>query len=88
MEFHAGNVLSHTVFTLLYVHHLEGISPEIVMKWHSSFEYDHRRPLVLITVVLRTAVQALLKCIDLSWRQLANGGMYDVRQFLYSGSHL
>jgi len=78
MEFHGGNVLAHTVYTLLYVHHLDDISPEVVMKWHPSFQYDHRRPLALITVVLRTAVQALLKCVDLSWRELAKGGMYDV----------
>ena len=78
MEFHAGNVLAHTVYTLLYVHHLDDISPEIVINWHPSFKYDHRRPLALITIVLRTAVQALLKCVDLSWRELAKGGMHDV----------
>ena len=78
MEFHAGSVLAHTVYTLLYVHHLDDINPETVMKCHSSFEYEHHRPLALITIVLRTAVQALLKCVDLSWRELARGGMHEV----------
>ena len=78
MEFHAGNVLAHTVYTLLYMHHLDDISPEVVMRYHPLFKYDRHRPLELITIVLRTAVQALLKCVDLSWRELARGGMHEV----------
>src|SRR6266545_3372438 len=79
MEFHSGGILAHTVYTLLYVHHLQDIDPDVVLKWMPKFTYDHRRPIALITIVLRTAVQALLKCVDLTWRELANGDMYDVR---------
>jgi hypothetical protein len=78
-EFHSGNFLAHTVHTLLYIHHLDEVDPECVMKWLSVFKYDRLRPLPLVTIVLRSAVQALLKCVELSWRELAGGGMYDVR---------
>src|SRR5688572_23130815 len=43
-----------------------------------SKQQDPIRPMGLITVVLRAAVQALLKCCDLTWRELAKGAIYDV----------
>lgn len=45
----------------------------------TSYAVDPERPPELITVVLRSFVQGLLKCCDLTWRQLSKGGVYDVR---------
>lgn len=84
MEWHAGNVLPHTVFTLLYVHHLRDIDPDMVPFLSSS---DPSRPLELVTVVLRAAVAGLLKCCDLSWRELSAGGLHDVSLLLILWRH-
>ncbi|PPQ78350.1 hypothetical protein CVT25_011633 [Psilocybe cyanescens] len=78
-EFHAGNFLAHTVHTLLYVHHLRDIDPDVLVP--STSETDPSRPIELVTVVLRSAVQGLLKCCDLTWRELARGGMYDTEDW-------
>lgn len=75
-EFHAGNFLAHTVHTLLYVHHLADMDPDVVFT--SSSTNDPARPIELVTVVLRAGIQGLLKCCDAAWRELAKGGMYDV----------
>ena len=80
-EFHAGNLLSHTVFTFLYVHHLPEIEPDLLP---STSGHDPLRPRELVTLVLRSAVQGLLKSCDLSWRELSKGGMQDVSFFFES----
>lgn len=77
-EFHAGNLLSHTVFTFLYVHHLPDIEPDLLP---STSWRDPLRPRELVTLVLRSAVQGLLKSCDLSWRELSKGGMQDTEDW-------
>ncbi|TFK32597.1 Mak10 subunit, NatC N-terminal acetyltransferase-domain-containing protein [Crucibulum laeve] len=78
MEWHAGNFLQHTVFTLLYMHHLHDIEPDFI----PLSSRDHpSRPLELITVVLRAAVQGLLKCCDLGWRELGKGSIQDAEDW-------
>ncbi|KAH9483568.1 N-alpha-acetyltransferase 35, NatC auxiliary subunit [Psilocybe cubensis] len=79
LEFHAGNFLAHTVHTLLYVHHIRDIDPDVLVR--NTANVDPARPIELITIVLRSAVQGLLKCCDLTWRELARGGMYDVQDW-------
>lgn len=81
MEFHAGNFLAHTVHTLLYVHHVREIDSDVVVDSYISQD-DPTRPIGLITIVLRAAVQGLLKCCDLTWRELSKGGAFDVRRNL------
>ncbi len=76
MEWHNGNTLSQTVYTLLYVHHLGNIDPDISMQ-EAVFE-DPERPLGLITIVIRAAVLGLLKCCDFAWRELSQGRVHDV----------
>ncbi|KAF8162736.1 Mak10 subunit, NatC N-terminal acetyltransferase-domain-containing protein [Crassisporium funariophilum] len=91
-EFHAGNFLAHTVHTLLYVHHLSDMDPDIIvipspptmplgLASASTNNHDSSRPIELITIVLRSAVQGLLKCCDLTWRELAKGGAYDTEDW-------
>ncbi|TFK45527.1 hypothetical protein OE88DRAFT_1784499, partial [Heliocybe sulcata] len=70
MEWHAGNALAQTVFTVLYVHHLNEIDMDFVMD-AESFDRDPDRPLELITMVIRSAVMGMLKCCDLAWRELS-----------------
>lgn len=79
MEWHAGNTLSQTVFTLLYVHDLAALNPEFIP--HGLVRNDKSRPPELITMVLRSAVFGLLKCCDLAWRELAKDKVHDVRLF-------
>jgi len=75
MEWHMGNLLSHTVFTLLYVHRLAETEFDLVS---SSNKNDESRPMELVHVVLRAYVMGLLKCCDLAWRELSKGGIHDV----------
>ena len=77
MEWHAGNMLSQTVFTLLYVHHLTDFNSDIIPL--GSLKKDASRPPELITVVLRAAVFGLLKSCDLTWKELFQGNVHDVR---------
>jgi len=77
MEWHAGYTLPQTIYSCLYVHYLADIDPEVF----PFQEHPHResaRPPALVTVVLRAAITALLKCCDLSWRELNRGRIHDV----------
>jgi len=65
------------------VHHLRDIDPDVAFIAAAS-ESDPSRPLELLTIVLRAAVQGLLKCCDCTWRELAKGGAYDVGFFVTS----
>ncbi|KAF5349588.1 hypothetical protein D9756_008923 [Leucocoprinus leucothites] len=80
MEWHNGNFMSHTVLTLLYIHHLDSIDPDLVQTPLSTWD-DPFRPPELITVVLRAAVAGLLKCCDLTWRELSKGAVQDTEDW-------
>ncbi|KIL68496.1 hypothetical protein M378DRAFT_71592 [Amanita muscaria Koide BX008] len=80
MEWHTGRVLSHTVFTLVYIHELPNLEPDFTMNLTTQLQ-DPFRPTELITIVLRSAVQGLLKCCDLSWRELSSGDMLDTEDW-------
>ena len=77
MEWHAGNMLSQTVYTLLYVHCLPDLNPDFLPRQLRTAA-DPLRPPELVTIVLRAAVFGLLKSCDLSWRELSKGRVYDV----------
>lgn len=79
VEWHAGNPLSQTVFTMLHVHHLAAINPEYIPAGKLPPQ-DLRRPSELVTLVLRAAIFGLLKSCDLAWRILAQDRTYDVRK--------
>ncbi|KDQ59783.1 hypothetical protein JAAARDRAFT_33351 [Jaapia argillacea MUCL 33604] len=79
MEWHTGNALSQTVFTLVYVHHMQDINPEYMVFGHD--EEDPLRPLELITIVLRAGVTGLLKSCDLAWRELSKARVKDGEDF-------
>jgi hypothetical protein len=78
MQWHAGNTLSQTVYTFLYVHSLSDMDPEFVSRIWSFNKEDSSRPLELVTIVLRSAVFGLLKSCALAWIELAKGRVYDV----------
>ncbi|KZT11152.1 Mak10-domain-containing protein [Laetiporus sulphureus 93-53] len=80
MEWHAGNSLPQTVYTLLYVHYLGDMSPDF-MPLRSDIMQDPLRPVELITVVLRAGMFGLLKCCDLSWRELSKGRVHDIEDW-------
>jgi len=79
MEWHAGNSLSQTVYTSLYVHYLGEINPDFMAR--RSMSLDSLRPQELITVVLRAATVSLLKSCDLSWRELSRGRVQEIEDW-------
>lgn len=82
MGWHAGNTLSQTVYTLLYVHSLQDINPDLLASQY-FYENDPKRPMQLITLVLRPAIFALLKSCDLAWREMSKKRVHDVSDSLY-----
>lgn len=77
MEWHAGYTLPQTIYSCLYVHYLADIDPE-VFPFQEPPHQESARPSALVTVVLRAGITALLKCCDLSWRELNRGRLHDV----------
>ncbi|KAF5387015.1 hypothetical protein D9615_002044 [Tricholomella constricta] len=80
MEWHSGNLLSHTVFTLLYIHFLAELDFEYIPP-RLLATFDPSRPPELLFLVLKAWVMGLLKCCDLSWRELSKGGVQDVEDW-------
>ncbi|KAG9318062.1 hypothetical protein JVU11DRAFT_126 [Chiua virens] len=76
MQWHIGYTLSQTIYSFLHVHTLRDTDPELIPAERVD-QVDHRRPLGLVTIVLRAYVYALLKSCDLSWRELNKGNVYD-----------
>ncbi|KAK7688903.1 hypothetical protein QCA50_007594 [Cerrena zonata] len=79
MEWHSGSTLSQTVYTLLYVHHMTTIDPDFLLQ--VPLNDGSERPIGLVTIVLRAAVMAMLKCCDLSWRELSKGRVFDTEDW-------
>ncbi|KAL4064339.1 Mak10 subunit, NatC N-terminal acetyltransferase-domain-containing protein [Scleroderma citrinum] len=80
MEWHTGYTLSQTIFTCLYVHALTDLDPDVVS--HESLrDADKTRPIELITIILRASIFGLLKCCDLSWRELNKGNVHDAEDW-------
>lgn len=77
MEWHAGYTLPQTIYSCLYVHYLADIDPE-VFPFQEPLHRESIRPTALVAVVLNAAISALLKCCDLSWRELIRGRLHDV----------
>lgn len=80
MHWHTGHTLSQTVYTFLPLHDLDSIHPDTV-----PLSPYPDRPAPLVTVVLRAAVTALMKSVDIAWRELARGRVYDVRGLFFGG---
>ncbi|KAJ4475557.1 Mak10 subunit, NatC N-terminal acetyltransferase-domain-containing protein [Lentinula aciculospora] len=79
-EWHASNPLAHTVYTLLYVHYLNDVDPD-VLPFLSMINLDPSRPLELITVVLRAYTSGLLKSCNLAWNELSKGSLLDTEDW-------
>ncbi|KAJ6630303.1 Mak10 subunit, NatC N-terminal acetyltransferase-domain-containing protein [Mycena sp. CBHHK59/15] len=71
MLWHAGNTLAHTVFTCLYALVITEMHPDVM-----PFGAPQ-----LIPVVLRASICGLLKCCDLSWRELSKGHVQDTEDW-------
>lgn len=80
MEWHAGNLLSNTVFTLVYVHELSEFDPDLIP--YHDIQNTTSRPIELISVVLRTYILGLLKCCGVAWDELNRSSLHDVRQLI------
>ncbi|KAF9228847.1 Mak10-domain-containing protein [Gyrodon lividus] len=80
MEWHTGYTLSQTIFSFLYVHALRETDPDLI-PGDKIRGIATMKPLELITIVLRASVYGLLKCCDLSWRELDKGNVYDAEDW-------
>ncbi|KAF8191647.1 Mak10 subunit, NatC N-terminal acetyltransferase-domain-containing protein [Mycena galopus ATCC 62051] len=78
MLWHAGNTLAHTVFTCLYALVVSELHPDMLPY---GLPNDALRPPQLIPVVLRASICAMLKCCDLSWRELSKGHVHDTEDW-------
>ncbi len=73
MEWHAGNLLSNTVFTLVHVHEIPQLDSDLI-PYDSA---DKARPVELLSIVLKTYVIGLLKCCGVAWDALNRGSLHD-----------
>ncbi|PSR70873.1 hypothetical protein PHLCEN_2v13235 [Hermanssonia centrifuga] len=80
MEWHSGNTLSQTVFTFLYIHQLADINPDLIPPGFPLLK-DPKRPIELVTLVLRAAVFGLLKSCDFVWRELSKKRVFDMEDW-------
>ncbi|KAF7353855.1 hypothetical protein MVEN_01071100 [Mycena venus] len=78
MLWHAGNTLAHTVFTCLYALVASELHPDMLPY---GLPNDALRPVQLIPVVLRASICGMLKCCDLSWRELSKGHVHDTEDW-------
>ncbi|KAJ7611761.1 Mak10 subunit, NatC N-terminal acetyltransferase-domain-containing protein [Roridomyces roridus] len=78
MLWQAGNTLAHTVFTCLYTLVFADLQPDDLAYVPKT---DSLRPPELITIVLRAFLCGLLKCCDLSWRELCKGHVQDTEDW-------
>ncbi|KAJ7221510.1 Mak10 subunit, NatC N-terminal acetyltransferase-domain-containing protein [Mycena pura] len=78
MLWHAGNTLAHTVFTCQYSLVVPDMHPDMLPYGPKS---DAQRPPQLIPIVLRASICGLLKCCDLTWRELSKGYVYDTEDW-------
>ncbi|KAF9064633.1 Mak10 subunit, NatC N-terminal acetyltransferase-domain-containing protein [Rhodocollybia butyracea] len=76
IEWHASSPLAHTIFTMLHVHYLEDLDPD-VLPFLLMINLDPARPLELITIVLRAWTCGLLKSCNLAWTDLSKGILKD-----------
>lgn len=76
LEWHSGNMLAHTVFTLAYVFHLGDIESDAMFPVFLT-EDNPERPIELITSILGPCVQGLLKSVDLTWREMHNNDLIE-----------
>ncbi|KAJ7215317.1 Mak10 subunit, NatC N-terminal acetyltransferase-domain-containing protein [Mycena haematopus] len=75
---HAGNTLAHTVFTCLYALIISELHPDMLPY---GLPNDALRPAELVPVVLRASICGMLKCCDLSWRELSKGHVHDTEDW-------
>ncbi|KAJ7494359.1 Mak10 subunit, NatC N-terminal acetyltransferase-domain-containing protein [Mycena galericulata] len=78
MLWHAGNTLGHTVFTCLYALVVSEMHPDDLPY---GLNNDALRPPELIPVVLRALICGMLKCCDLSWRELSKAHVEDAEDW-------
>ena len=67
MAWHSGATLAQTVYTCMFVHHLDDLDPDYAPAAQPA-----------LAPVLRAAVLGLLKSVDLAWRELSTCRVLDV----------
>ena len=86
MEWHAGYTLPQTVYTCMYMHHLEVIDAEHLNRFHDIVPWSKARPSKLVSLVIRAATFGMVKCCDLAFRELVKGNVYEVSAFTHISS--
>ena len=80
MHWHAGNALAQTVLTCRYVHHVKALTE----MHNASLSQDSSSQSPLVSLVLRAGIAGLLKCCDLTYRELVKGNVHDVSMHVES----
>lgn len=75
MGWHQGHSLSQTIYTCLYFHEFAKLDPTI---WQSRQPLDSSRPAPLVTSILRSWIQCMIKTCDMAWREYAQRHVYEV----------
>lgn len=73
MGWHEGHSLSQTVYTCLYFHEFSSLDPGV---WRLLI--GNSQPYPLVTSVLRSWMQGLIKTCDMVWREFAQRHVYEV----------
>ena len=82
MHWHAGYSLSQTVFTCLYVHHLNRIISDAHILRYAKEAFDEAHPVKLISLVLRAGITGMVKCCELAYRELIKGNVHEVCEYV------
>ncbi|KAG9035394.1 hypothetical protein FRB95_011414 [Tulasnella sp. JGI-2019a] len=80
MGWHEGKFMSQTIHTVQYVHDLYAMASVPSTPLQSEDDM-RRRPRILIPTILRPLVIGMLKCCDLTWRQLLQRFVYDAEDW-------
>lgn len=83
MHWHAGNALAQTVFTCLYMFHLSEMDLASIPSTSKTRFEDAGLPVQLVSVVIRAGIMGLLKCCDMSYRELIKGNVHDVSVYSF-----
>ncbi|CAG8515287.1 6352_t:CDS:10 [Paraglomus occultum] len=78
MTWHSGHSLSQTLYTCLYLDHLDNITLDA---FASPDKNDDSTPAELVAVVLKAYILGTVKCCHLVWEEMYKGHVYEEEDF-------
>jgi hypothetical protein len=77
MTWHSGHSLSQTLYTCLYLDHLDKLT---LNAFSPSDKKGDSIPAELLAVVLKAYILGTMKCCQLVWLEMFKGHVYEVRR--------